>query len=123
MMLGGCHRMTASRKIGTEPLSGLTRTSGLGSPVAPTEAAAASKFAPGDSINGRYKVESLIATGGMGCVYLVTDRLFPARPTALKTMRSEANELTLSLFRSEFQTMAGLEHPAVAADLDHREQA
>lgn len=99
---------------GTEPLSGLTRTSGLVGPAAP----AATKFAIGDFINGRYKVDKLIATGGMGCVYLVTDRLFPARPTALKTMRSEANELTLSLFRSEFQTMAGLEHPHVAAVYD-----
>jgi predicted ATPase/tRNA A-37 threonylcarbamoyl transferase component Bud32 len=76
------------------------------------------EFPVGTEINGRYRVEGILGAGGMGRVYRVTDRLYPDRPTALKTILGESQAHAIELFRSEFRAMASLEHPHVARVYD-----
>ena len=75
-------------------------------------------FQVGTEVNGRYRIEALLGTGGMGRVYRVHDRLYPDRHTALKTLLTDADDSQASLFRSEFQTMASLSHPGIARVYD-----
>ena len=75
-------------------------------------------FQVGTEVNGRYRIEALLGTGGMGRVYRVHDRLYPDRHTALKTLLTDTDDSQASLFRSEFQTMASLSHPGIARVYD-----
>ena len=77
---------------------------------------------PGLVINGRYRVDRLLARGGMGGVYRVDDQLFPGRPTALKIFLHPLRN-TVELFRAEFKTMASLKHPNVARVYDFEQVA
>ncbi|MEO8586183.1 MAG: serine/threonine-protein kinase, partial [Acidobacteriota bacterium] len=77
---------------------------------------------PGLVINGRYRVDRLLARGGMGGVYRVDDQLFPGRPTALKIFLHPLRN-TVELFRAEFKTMASLRHPNVARVYDFEQVA
>ena len=77
---------------------------------------------PGLVINGRYRVDRLLARGGMGGVYRVDDQLFPGRPTALKIFLHPLRN-TVELFRAEFRTMASLRHPNVARVYDFEQVA
>ena len=105
-------------------------TDAEGRPVQPargeTEAgesdAADSFVRPGLLVNGRYRVDRLLARGGMGGVYRVEDQLFPGRPTALKIFLHPARH-TVELFRAEFRTMASLRHPNVARVYDFEQVA
>src|SRR6187200_2189952 len=69
-----------------------------------------SAFVPGTSFAG-YRVESLVARGGMGVVYRATD-LSLQRPAALKLIAPELAED--ERFRSRF-----LKESRLAASLDH----
>jgi len=77
---------------------------------------------PGLFVNGRYRVDRLLARGGMGGVYRVDDQLFPGRPTALKIFLHPLRN-TVELFRAEFKTMASLRHPNVARVYDFEQVA
>ena len=77
---------------------------------------------PGLLVNGRYRVDRLLARGGMGGVYRVEDQLFPGRPTALKIFLHPVRH-TVELFRAEFRTMASLRHPNVARVYDFEQVA
>ena len=77
---------------------------------------------PGLVLNGRYRVDRLLARGGMGGVYRVDDQLFPGRPTALKIFLHPLRS-TVELFRGEFRTMASLRHPNVARVYDFEQVA
>jgi len=77
---------------------------------------------PGLVVNGRYRVDRLLARGGMGGVYRVDDQLFPGRPTALKIFLHPLRN-TVELFRAEFRTMASLRHPNVARVYDFEQVA
>jgi tetratricopeptide (TPR) repeat protein len=73
----------------------------------------------GSIINGRYELRRLIGAGGMGSVYEVGDALHPERKVALKTIHGAVlRPERVSLFKSEFKTMAELRHPNVAAVYD-----
>jgi serine/threonine-protein kinase len=74
------------------------------------------KFADDD---GRYRLDSRIATGGMGEVWRATDTTLD-RPVAVKLLKHEyADDAT---FRSRFETearhAASLQHPGIAAVYD-----
>jgi len=71
---------------------------------------------------GRYRLDSRIATGGMGEVWRGTDTVLN-RPVAIKVLKAEyADDAT---FRSRFETearhAASLHHPGVAAVFDFGE--
>ncbi|HEX4464956.1 MAG TPA: protein kinase [Solirubrobacterales bacterium] len=71
---------------------------------------------------GGYRIESLIARGGMGVVYRAT-QLALERPVALKVIAHQLadDEKFRSRFLSESRLAARLEHPAVVPVYDARE--
>lgn len=69
---------------------------------------------------GAYELVRLIASGGMGSVYLATraDRQYEKRVAIKLIKRHIVTPETLERFRLERQTLAGLQHPNIAALLD-----
>lgn len=61
-------------------------------------------------IAGRYQLESLLGSGGMGAVYAVRD-LSTGRRLALK--RLHERRVRVELFEREYRTLAGLRHPGI----------
>ncbi|WP_340537759.1 protein kinase domain-containing protein [Nocardioides sp. GXZ039] len=80
-----------------------------------------SEFADGA---GRYRLESRIATGGMGEVWRATDTML-GRQVAIKLLKTEyADDATFrSRFETEAQHAAALQHPGIAAVYDVGESA
>jgi len=68
---------------------------------------------------GRYKLEELIGSGGMGAVYRAT-HLDLGREVALKILKSSASadDENLLRFQREMRVLAGLNHPNVVQILD-----
>jgi len=73
----------------------------------------------GQVLDGRYRVDSLIARGGMATVYLATDRRLD-RVVALKVMHPELarHDEFVSRFIREAKTAAKLTHPNIVAVFD-----
>jgi eukaryotic-like serine/threonine-protein kinase len=73
----------------------------------------------GQLLDGRYRVESLIARGGMATVYLGTDTRLD-RAVALKIMHAElaTDEDFVRRFVSEARSVARLSHPSVVTVFD-----
>jgi eukaryotic-like serine/threonine-protein kinase len=76
----------------------------------------------GQMIGGRYRIDALLATGGMGKVWRGLD-LVLGRPVAVKVLRREhtGDSAALSRFRAEARLSAGLAHPNIAALYDYGE--
>jgi beta-lactam-binding protein with PASTA domain/tRNA A-37 threonylcarbamoyl transferase component Bud32 len=76
----------------------------------------------GRTLDGRYRVESRIADGGMATVYLAVDRRLE-REVALKVMRPHLvhDETFVTRFRREARSAAALSHPNVVAVYDQGE--
>lgn len=70
-------------------------------------------------IQGRYRVESLVARGGQGIVYRVTD-LRLATPAALKLL-APADPASRAAFPRESHLLARLRHPTLPRATDHRD--
>ena len=75
-------------------------------------------------LGGRYRLISLLATGGMGQVWRARDVLLD-RPVAVKVLRSEysGDPTFLSRFRAEAHLSAGLLHRNIATLFDYGESA
>src|SRR5262245_36349951 len=87
------------------------RNSERPTPEAPTPPTAASvSLRP--LINGRYRIESRLAEGGMGCVYRVRDERTGAE-LALKRLLKGDSKQHVALFEREYRTLAGIEHPRI----------
>jgi serine/threonine protein kinase len=73
-----------------------------------------SSLHPGDRIADRYRVESVIATGGMGAVYRALDERL-ARPVAVKVILDQLGGDTngIARFEREAITSARLSHPGI----------
>ena len=69
----------------------------------------------GDLIDGRFEIGELIATGGMGRVYVAVDRL-EGRSVAVKVIRM-SGDVAVERFGREVALMAELRHPASFATL------
>lgn len=67
-------------------------------------------IAPGERLAGRYCVESVLGTGGMGCVYRALDESL-GRPVALKVMHA-AMAAHAGRFEREARAGAAIGHPA-----------
>ncbi|WP_448624422.1 serine/threonine protein kinase [Geodermatophilus sp. URMC 64] len=76
----------------------------------------------GRLLGDRYRLESVLATGGMGRVWRAQDTLLQ-RPVAVKVLRAEltADPSLLGRFRAEAQHAARLNHPSIAAVHDYGE--
>jgi serine/threonine-protein kinase len=78
---------------------------------------------PGErTLGGRYALDSLLATGGMGQVWRGRDTVL-RRDVAVKVLRSEytGDPTFLARFRAEAQHTAGLTHPNIATLHDYGE--
>jgi len=75
--------------------------------------------APGRTLDGRYRLQSLLARGGMASVWLGDDTLL-ARPVAVKTLHPELalDADTRTRFRNEAIAVASLAHPDIVATYD-----
>jgi len=75
--------------------------------------------APGRTLDGRYRLQSLLARGGMASVWLGDDTLL-ARPVAVKTLHPELalDTDTRTRFRNEAVAVASLAHPDIVATYD-----
>jgi eukaryotic-like serine/threonine-protein kinase len=73
-------------------------------------------------LSGRYRLDSLIAVGGMGEVWRGVDLVLD-RPVAVKVVQPEYTQHpeTLERFRAEARHAAGLSHPAIAQVYDFGE--
>jgi serine/threonine-protein kinase len=74
------------------------------------------------TLGGRYALDSLLATGGMGQVWRGRDTVL-RRDVAVKVLRSEytGDPTFLARFRAEAQHTAGLTHPNIATLHDYGE--
>ena len=66
---------------------------------------------PGGCIAGRYRVNGILGSGGMACVYRVTENI-SGRELALKLLFA-SNPAATALFAREFHTLLQLSHPRV----------
>lgn len=75
--------------------------------------------APGDIIADRYRLESLLATGGMASVWRATDTIL-TRPVAVKVLlpKLAADPDFVARFRREAVAAARLGHPGIIATYD-----
>ncbi|GAA1983979.1 hypothetical protein GCM10009817_26760 [Terrabacter lapilli] len=79
-------------------------------------------YEPGLLIAGRYRLETVIGTGGMGQVWRATDETLH-RPVAVKVLRPHAQEAEsfLERFRAEALHSASLQHPNIVTVHDFGE--
>lgn len=75
-------------------------------------------YIPGDVLDGRYRVESVLGSGGMGMVYRVT-QMFVDKQFALKTIiKGQLSEVKIRRFQQEARAVFALEHPNIVAVKD-----
>ena len=76
----------------------------------------------GVTLSGRYRLQRLIATGGMGQVWEATDSRL-GRRVAVKVLKQEfsSDPEFVERFRAEARTVAMLNHPGIAAVHDYGE--
>jgi len=76
------------------------------------------ELAPGDVVQGRYKVLSILGRGGVGCVYKV-EQVLLKKQYALKTLLSVvASDVAWRRFQKEAHAAGRLEHPNLARAVD-----
>ena len=87
-------------------------------------AAPAERFAPGDVLAGRYRVEGLLGKGGMGEVYKAFDQRL-GQPVALKFLpaRLARDPARAALFKTEVLVARQVTHPNVCRVHDYDEHA
>ena len=80
----------------------------------------ASDFQTGHVFGDRFRVERLIAAGGMGFVYMATD-LEQQQLVALKIMRSslQRDPVAIERFKREVRTIKRLMHPNTIELIDY----
>src|SRR3989442_926766 len=73
----------------------------------------------GTTLNGRYRIEGEIGSGGMSTVYLAFDETLE-RPVAVKVLHREVSrdESALERFRREARLVAQISHPHVVMVID-----
>lgn len=77
-------------------------------------------ISPGRTLQGRYEIQELIHTGGMGYIYLAKDKRLYGRPCIVKQVReSIKSESHQKKLEEEALSMTKLAHPNIAMILDH----
>src|SRR3954469_16040516 len=77
----------------------------------------ATQLSSGDLLSGRYRIESLIGSGGMGVVYRAT-RLTDSQACALKVIKHARSPQLLARMSREALALADIAHPNVVRILD-----
>jgi hypothetical protein len=75
------------------------------------------QLAPNDLLQGRYRVQALIAQGGMGAVYRAVDERLGNTVALKQTLMSDPQ--LRAAFEREARLLAGLQHPALPVVSDH----
>lgn len=77
----------------------------------------------GQKLNGRYLIENVLGSGGMGRVYQARDQQVHQRPVVVKVLleASAQNEWVLRKFIHESEALARIDHPNVVKVLDRGE--
>ncbi len=77
----------------------------------------------GKQVNGRYLIDSVLGSGGMGLVYRARDQQVHWRPVVVKVLleTSAQNEWVLRKFIHESEALARIDHPNVVKVLDRGE--
>jgi len=75
------------------------------------------ELAPGDVIEGRYRIERPLGSGGMGTVYEV-ERVADGKHFALKALAGGGDAQARARFAREAQIVANVKHPNVVAIVD-----
>ncbi len=95
-------------------------------PIPPIGASPAGTLPPGTLLAGRYQIEELVATGGMGAVYRARDRRFRAvvRRCAVKEMFDaipdpQVRRRAVEHFEREANLLASLNHRAIPKVFDY----
>lgn len=90
------------------------RTLGAGEDRRSAARLSSDSLRPGTQLNGIYEIDSLLASGGMGEVY-IGHAIQTGHRVAIKVIRSEFadNELVRSLFRNEASSLHQLHHEAI----------
>ena len=76
-------------------------------------------MSPGAVVSGRFAVERLAGSGGMGSVYRAVDQT-PGAAVALKILHAQDLH-GRERFENEARLLAGLEHPGIVRYVDHGE--
>lgn len=66
----------------------------------------------GSRVGDRYRVDGVLAEGGMGAVYRVFDER-TGETLALKRMRRPESRSALAMFEREYRTLLGIRHPRI----------
>ncbi|MHB8416622.1 MAG: protein kinase domain-containing protein [Myxococcales bacterium] len=76
-------------------------------------------LAPGQVVDGRFRIEAHLAAGGMGDVYRA-EHVYMKRPVALKLLRPEwaAHPEMTARFQREAQVISQLDHPHIVRIFD-----
>ena len=110
---GLCSKCTATRTVA------LPRPSG--SPIGSTRHSTRSqgRFAPGETLGGRYRIVAMLGKGGMGEVYRADDLILD-QAVALKFLPETVvhNEHAVERFRNEVRTARQVSHPNVCRVYD-----
>jgi hypothetical protein len=69
-------------------------------------------------IGGRYRIESRLAEGGMGCVYRVLDERTGQQLALKRLLRGESRQ-HVALFEREYRTLVGIQHPRIIRAFDY----
>ncbi|WP_161569204.1 serine/threonine-protein kinase [Candidatus Oscillochloris fontis] len=75
------------------------------------------QLAPNDLLQGRYRIQTLIAQGGMGAVYRAVDERLGNTVALKQTLMSDP--ALLAAFEREARLLANLHHPALPVVSDH----
>jgi predicted Ser/Thr protein kinase len=76
--------------------------------------------APGDLLEGRYRISRLLARGGFSEIYQAVDEKLSGRAVVVKTLTPVVGRENSqsALFRSELESLARLHHPGIVRLLD-----
>jgi non-specific serine/threonine protein kinase len=94
--------------------------SGLVRSVQAQATASGERLAIGEWLSGRYRIERELGEGGMGVVYLVTDKQVAGEIFAVKVLKQGLDPEALSLLREEVRKAATRRHcgtESVVADV------
>jgi hypothetical protein len=69
-------------------------------------------------IGRRYRVESRLAEGGMGCVYKVLDERTGTELALKRLLRGDSRQ-HVALFEREYRTLVGIQHPRIIRAFDY----
>src|SRR5205814_7556238 len=75
---------------------------------------------PGMMLDDRYLIEKELGRGGIGVVYLASDKQVLSKPVVIKVLLEDSvkDEWLMKKFNQEIEALARIDHPGVVGVLD-----